>query len=45
MNAFFRLRALIIKELQALLGDPHGRKLLIAPIIMQLILFPFAATM
>ncbi|MBL8270925.1 ABC transporter permease [Steroidobacter sp.] len=45
MNAWFRLRALILKELQALLGDPHGRKLLIAPIIMQLILFPFAATM
>jgi ABC-2 type transport system permease protein len=45
MNAFFRLKALILKELQALLGDPHGRKLLIAPIIMQLIIFPFAATM
>ena len=45
MNAFLRLKALIVKELQALLGDPHGRKLLIAPIIMQLILFPFAATM
>ena len=45
MNAFFRLKALIIKELQALLGDPHGRKLLIAPIIMQLIIFPFAGTM
>jgi ABC-2 type transport system permease protein len=45
MNAFVRLRALIRKELQALLRDPHGRRLLIAPIIMQLVLFPFAATM
>lgn len=45
MSAFWRLHALIRKEIQALLGDPHGRKLLIAPIIMQLILFPFAATM
>jgi ABC-2 type transport system permease protein len=45
MNALVRLRALITKELQALLRDPDGRRLLIAPIIMQLILFPFAATM
>jgi ABC-2 type transport system permease protein len=45
MNAFLRLRALIRKELQALLRDPDGRRLLIAPIIMQLIIFPFAATM
>ena len=45
MSAFWRLHALIRKELQALLGDPHGRKLLIAPILMQLLLFPFAATM
>lgn len=44
-NAFWRLHALIKKELQALLGDPHGRKLLIAPVLMQLLLFPFAATM
>jgi ABC-2 type transport system permease protein len=45
MNAFRRLMALVRKEMQALLRDPDGRKLLIAPIIMQLILFPFAATM
>jgi ABC-2 type transport system permease protein len=45
LNALWRLHALIRKELQALLGDPHGRKLLIAPILMQLLLFPFAATM
>lgn len=45
MNAWLRLLALIRKELQALLGDPHGRKLLIAPILLQLLLFPFAATM
>lgn len=45
MNAFWRLHALIVKELQALLCDPDGRKLLIAPILMQLLLFPFAATL
>lgn len=44
-NGYWRLHALIKKELQALLGDPHGRKLLIAPILMQLLIFPFAATM
>jgi ABC-2 type transport system permease protein len=45
MNAFIRLRALIRKEIQALLRDPDGRKLLIVPVLMQLLLFPFAATM
>jgi ABC-2 type transport system permease protein len=45
MNAFRRLMALVRKEMQAMLRDPDGRKLLIAPILMQLILFPFAATM
>jgi ABC-2 type transport system permease protein len=45
MNAFRRLMALVRKELQALLRDPEGRKLLIAPIVLQLLLFPFAATM
>lgn len=45
MNALRRLMALVRKEMQALLRDPDGRKLLIAPIIMQLLLFPFAATM
>jgi ABC-2 type transport system permease protein len=45
MNALWRLHALIKKELQALLRDPHGRKLLIAPVLMQLLLFPFAATL
>jgi ABC-2 type transport system permease protein len=45
MNAIRRLMALVRKELQALLRDPEGRKLLIAPIVLQLLLFPFAATM
>lgn len=45
MNSFRRLLALVRKETQALLRDPDGRKLLIAPILLQLILFPFAATM
>lgn len=42
---FHRLIALIIKELQALLGDPSGRRLLLAPVILQLVLFPNAATL
>ncbi len=40
-----RLRALIIKELQALLGDPAGRRILILPVILQTTLFPLAATL
>ena len=41
----YRIRTLIIKELQALLRDPQGRALLIAPVVLQLALFPFAATL
>ena len=35
----------MLKELQALFRDPQGRRLLIAPVLLQLILFPFAATL
>ncbi|HEY0255859.1 MAG TPA: ABC transporter permease [Candidatus Methylacidiphilales bacterium] len=42
---FKRIRALIIKELQALLNDPQGRQLLIMPVILQTALFPFAVTL
>lgn len=40
-----RLIALIIKELQSLFGDPAARRLLFAPVILQLVLFPHAATL
>jgi ABC-2 type transport system permease protein len=40
-----RLAALVKKELQAILGDKQSLRLLIMPVIMQLLLFPFAATL
>ncbi len=41
---FHRIRALIIKELLALLRDKKGRMVLIVPPLMQLFMFSFAAT-
>lgn len=41
----YRLLRLIIKELQAILGNKQGRMLLIMPVLMQTALFPFAATL
>ena len=40
-----RIRALIIKELQTLFGDPQSRVLLFLPVILQTALFPFAVTL
>jgi ABC-2 type transport system permease protein len=40
-----RLIRLIIKELLAILGSRQGRSMLIMPVILQTLLFPFAATM
>jgi ABC-2 type transport system permease protein len=42
---FTRIITLIIKELQTLLRDPQSRMILIMPVILQLGLFPFAATL
>ncbi|HWQ93509.1 MAG TPA: ABC transporter permease [Clostridia bacterium] len=42
---FYRILTLVRKELQALLRDKQGRLLLIVPVIMQLAIFPFAATL
>lgn len=42
---FRRLIALIRKELQIVVGDRKTLRMLIAPVILQTILFPFAATM
>jgi ABC-2 type transport system permease protein len=40
-----RLKALIIKELLAVLRDPRGRMILIGPPIIQLLVFSYAATL
>ena len=40
-----RLQTLIIKELQTLLQDRQSRFLLIMPVVFQLAIFPFAATL
>jgi ABC-2 type transport system permease protein len=40
-----RIATLIIKELQTLLRDRQGRMLLIVPVLLQLAVFPFAATL
>lgn len=40
-----RILVLVRKEMQTLLGDPQGRMLLVMPVIVQLALFPLAATM
>lgn len=40
-----RIATLIVKELQALLRDRQSRALLIVPVLLQLALFPFAATL
>lgn len=45
MSTLHRLLALVTKELQALLRDPQSRRLLVVPVILQLALFPFAATL
>src|SRR6266568_721002 len=41
----FRTATLIAKELQALLRDRQSRALLIVPVLLQLAIFPFAATL
>src|SRR5512136_1321721 len=42
---FARIATLIVKELQTLLRDRQGRMLLIVPVLLQLAIFPFAATL
>ncbi|MGO8697980.1 MAG: hypothetical protein ACLQVY_09720 [Limisphaerales bacterium] len=42
---FSRILTLVIKELLALLRDRQSRALMITPVMMQLVLFPFAATL
>lgn len=45
MSFFLRIHALVLKELQSILGNPSSRALLIMPVILQTLLFPFAATL
>lgn len=40
-----RLLTLIVKELQLALRDPQSRRLLLLPVILQIAIFPFAATL
>ncbi len=42
---FARLWTLILKELQVQLRDPNSRRVLIIPLIVQIAVFPFAATL
>jgi len=42
---FRRILTLIRKEIQVLLSDPQGRALLVAPVLLQVALFPLAATL
>ena len=42
---FYRLWTLIHKELQALLREPQTRAILIMPVLIQVLIFPFAATL
>lgn len=45
METWIRLAALVKKELQAVMGDKQSLRMLIMPVILQLLLFPFAATL
>jgi ABC-2 type transport system permease protein len=45
MNFFHRIHALVVKELQSIVGSPSSRTLLIMPVILQTLLFPNAATL
>ena len=40
-----RLLCLIIKEFQVILGDKRARTMLIMPVVLQTLIFPFAATL
>lgn len=42
---YSRIACLIIKELQALLRDRQSRMILIVPVVLQLAVFPFSATL
>jgi ABC-2 type transport system permease protein len=41
----YRLWTLVLKELQSLWRDPQGRRILIVPLLLQLLIFPLAVTL
>lgn len=41
----FRLKTLVIKEILSFLNTPQGKQILILPVVIQCLLFPFAATL
>src|SRR5689334_17896311 len=43
--SFHRIITLIVKELHTLVQDRQGRLLLVVPVLLQLAIFPFAATL
>ncbi len=45
LSVLHRIRTLVIKELQILLSDSSGRRIIILPVILQIVLFPLAATL
>jgi ABC-2 type transport system permease protein len=45
MNVVHRILALVRKELQILLADPQSRKLVIVPVVLQVLLLPLAGTL
>jgi ABC-2 type transport system permease protein len=45
LDAIDRIRTLVIKELQSLVSEPEGRMLLFMPVLIQVAIFPFAATL
>lgn len=45
MTWLIRILALVRKELQILLADPQSRKLVVIPVLLQVVLFPLAATL
>jgi ABC-2 type transport system permease protein len=45
MNWLHRILSLVRKELQILLADPQSRKLVVIPVLLQVVLFPLAATL
>ena len=42
---FNRLLTLILKELRTILRNPESRMMIITPVVLQVVIFPFAATM
>ena len=42
---YYRFKSLVIKELLSFVSTPQGKQMLILPVLIQAVLFPFAATL